>query len=105
MPPTQQMHMQMFHRLPSIRPGIHNQPIPTPQPLLPRNLHGSRHQPTQQRLIPRLRLRQRPDMPLRNHQNMHRRLRMNIRKRHHLLILIQARHRNRTGGDLAKKAI
>src|SRR5437016_13078310 len=50
-PATEQMQMQVVHRLPAIVTGVHNDPVTTVQFLFARNLRCSGHHMTDQRCI------------------------------------------------------
>ena len=64
--PAQQMHMQMIHRLPTLRARRNHHPIPLAQPLLARNLRHGQQQPSQQRFILGFGIGQRSEVLLRN---------------------------------------
>lgn len=105
MPSAQQMHMQMRYRLPAIRACIHHQPIPVLQTLRPRQLPCNRHQMPHKGGVLCYRMRVRFKMPLRYHQQVHGRLRVDVRKRKALFILKHPVSRNRSRDDLAEQTI
>jgi hypothetical protein len=105
MPPTQQMQMQMIHRLPAIRARVDDDPVTAVQLLPTRNLYSRSHQVAHQRSISRHRLRSRSDVLLRNDQQMLRSLRIDIGKGDAEFILIHTIRWNGAGDDLAEEAV
>jgi len=67
------------------------------------NLLGDQKHSTDQRLIPRLQVIERFNLPLGNHQNMHRRLRLNVVNHNILLIFVGNFCRNLSGDDFGEQ--
>ena len=105
MPATQQMQMQMIHRLPSIVSGVHDDPVAFAQLLVACDRAGSDHQRAQQPVIVCHGVRGRSDMSLRNDQHMYRRLGIDVRKTDTKLVLIDAVRWNIPADDPAEEAI
>ena len=105
MPATQQMQMQMIHRLPTIVSGVHDDPVAFAQLLVACDRTGSRHQRTQQPCISLDCARRRSDVALRNNQHVCRRLGIDVRKPNAKLVFIDAVRWNIPADDPAEEAI
>ncbi len=102
--------MQMFHSLPAIRAGIDHQSESAPawvqtQALLLGDRAGSGQEPAQQCLLTGGAVGQRAEVLLGDHQDVRRRLRMDVREGQHIVGLIETRHRDGATRDLAEEAI
>jgi hypothetical protein len=105
MPPTQQMQMQMIHRLAAVRTRVDHHTIASGESRRTRNLRCRCEQMSQQGSVLPLRMGLRGNVLPGDNQKMHRRLRVDIREAQALLILIQALRRNLTRNNLAKQTI
>ena len=74
------MQMQMFHRLPTVFARIHDNPVAVLETLLAGNIRSGPQQVPQQRAFLLARFVERGDVFPRNNQNMHRSLRIDVRK-------------------------
>ncbi len=101
-PPAEHMQMQMIHRLPAFFPSVDHDAKSLREVLLRRRICGAQQEMAEQFLVFRAHLRERSDVLARNHQQMHRRLWMNIGKSDARFILIQLLRRNLTVDDFAK---
>lgn len=90
MPSAEQVQMQMVDRLSAVFANVDHHPIACRKLLFARDLSDRPQQMAKQRAVFRSGLRQRSDVLARNHQQMHGRLRMNVRKSDALLIFIDA---------------
>lgn len=97
----------MADRLSAIWPDVHHYSIALREVLLPRQLAGDAMQMTDQGLLvlALAHLSQRSNVLLRNHQHMHRRRRVDVRKGQRLLVFIELLCGNLAVGDLAEDAI
>ena len=105
MPPTQQVDMQVVNGLAAIRPVVDHQPVAIRQPQLPRYLACCGEQLAEHGRIFRRGMRVRGKVLLGNKQHMHRRLRVDIRKGQHIIILIEVLGGDGAGGDFAEEAV
>ena len=102
---TEQMQMQMADRLAAILAGIHHRAEAVAEPFLFRDLLRHCVQVSKQPLVPGRQMRERGNVLARDQQQMHRRLRMNIREDHRIVIFIKLLRRNRTRGNLAEQTV
>jgi hypothetical protein len=104
-PSAEQVDMQMCHRLPAIRPRVDNGAIALLKMQRSRKFGNDAVHVAQQGIVAVDSLRERDNVPLRNHQNMRRRLRMHIREGHDLVIFKQQLCRNFSRSDFAENTI
>ena len=105
MPATEQVEMQMVHRLPAIVACIRDDSITTIQLLFPRNFCRGDHQVAHQRSIFRERFCSRSDVLLGDNQKMCRRLGIDVGKSDAEFVFIHTVGGDCAGDDLAKQAI
>lgn len=97
--------MHVIDRLPAFLARIHHRAETLRQALFFRDLLRHRVQMSQQPLIARRKVRERRDVFARDQHDMHRRLRMNVREGHSIVILVKLLRRNLSRGNLAEQTI
>jgi hypothetical protein len=102
---AQQVQMQMRNRLAAVVAGIDDNAVTVFQPLLFRYLSCRHDEATEQRRVCGRCVCQRCMMLFGNDKRMHRRLRVDVRKRQHFFRFIQPRDRDGAGGDFAEEAV
>src|SRR5215470_12684734 len=85
---AEHVHVQMLHFLPPDAPGIDDRPVAVGRALLAREAPRERENPSQNLGILQRRVRERSDMALRNHHEMHRRLRVDVLEGEDILVLV-----------------
>ena len=105
MPSPEQMHMQVIDSLSAVRTGVNHQTIAIVEPLRSRDIAGGGQQPAKQRGILRQCMGMGTNMPLRNHKDVHRGLRMDVREGDRIGGLVQALNRDSAIHNLAEKTI
>ena len=102
---AQNVKMQMIDGLAAIRAGVDHDPVAAIEPRFARHCGGLRHQVSQQGGVLFLGMRLRRDVLFGDHQQVRRRLRIDVRKTKAQFILIHPLGWNSARNDLAKKTI
>jgi len=105
MPATQQVQMQMVHRLAAFVARIHNNSVTPIKLLLAGNRSGRSHQMTHQRSVFGQSLRGRADVLFGNHEHMRGSLGIDIREANAKFVFINTISRNGAVDDLAEQAV
>jgi len=97
--------MHVIDRLPAVFARVHHRAEAFREPLLFCDLLRHRMQMPEQPLVSWRQVRKRRNMFARDQQHMHRRLRMNIREDHRVVVFIKLLRRNLTRGNLAEQTV
>src|SRR5690606_17208660 len=103
---AQHVQVDVVHRLPRVRPRVHDQPVPAVgHALRLRDLLGRQVEPADQLGVRRLERVDRGDVPPRDHQHVYGRLRVDVPERDRLLVLAHDLRRDLAGDDLTEDAV
>lgn len=102
---AKQVKVQMIHGLASIRSRVHHGAEAFAQPLLFCDRFSHLVQVAKNALVSGREMRKRSDVLAWDHENMHRRLGMNVGEDNRVIVFIQLLRGNLTRGDFAEQAV
>jgi len=105
LPSSQQMEVKVIDGLSAVRAGVDHHAKTVVEVLLVCNFAHCEQELSEQLRFGGGGLSERSEVSFGDDQDMHRRLRMDVGKREHVFVFVEARNRDHTAGDLTEEAV